>query len=112
MPCVAKARAVADKVTLRLDFTSSGLHSPFYVGIQRGWFEKAGIDLSMEDGNGSTTTVQLVGAGLFDLGLNSLGPLTVARAKGLPVISVAGFVRKGELVFWSLRRAAGRHRRT
>jgi len=99
MPCVAKARAVADKVTLRLDFTSSGLHSPFYVGIQRGWFEKAGIDLSMEDGNGSTTTVQLVGAGLFDLGLNSLGPLTVARAKGLPVISVAGFVRKGELGF-------------
>ena len=27
--------------------------------IQRGWFEKAGIDLAMEDGNGSNTTVQL-----------------------------------------------------
>lgn len=98
MPWVAKARA-ADKLTLRLDFASSGLHSPFYVGMQRGWFEKAGIDLYMEDGNGSSTTVQLVGAGLFDLGLNSLGPLTVARAKNLPVISVAGFVRKGELGF-------------
>ena len=98
MPWVARARA-ADKLTLRLDFSSSGLHSPFYVGMQRGWFDKAGIDLYMEDGNGSTTTVQMIGAGLFDLGLNSLGPLAVARAKGLPVISVAGFVRKGELGF-------------
>jgi NitT/TauT family transport system substrate-binding protein len=36
---------------------------------------------------------------LFDLGLNSLAPLAVARAKRVPVISVAGFVRKGELGF-------------
>ena len=98
MPWVSKAYA-ADKLTLRLDFTASGLHAPFYMGLARGWFEKAGIDLYMEDGNGSTTTVQLVGAGSFDLGLNSLGPLAVARSKGVPVTSVAGFVRKGELGF-------------
>jgi NitT/TauT family transport system substrate-binding protein len=98
MPWVSKA-AAADKLRLRLDFTASGLHAPFYLGLQRGWFERAGIDLSMEDGNGSSATVQLVGAGLFDLGLHSLAPLAVARAKGVPVISVAGFVRKGELGF-------------
>jgi NitT/TauT family transport system substrate-binding protein len=98
MPWVSKARA-ADKLRLRLDFTASGLHAPFYLGLQRGWFERAGIDLSMEDGNGSSATVQLVCAGLFDLGLHSLAPLAIARAKGVPVISVAGFVRKGELGF-------------
>src|SRR5438552_14883439 len=98
MPWISKARA-ADKLTLRLDFTASGLHSPFYVAMQRGWFEKAGIDLYMEDGNGSNATVQLVGAGSFDLGLNSLAPMAVARSKRIPVISVAGFVRKGELGF-------------
>jgi NitT/TauT family transport system substrate-binding protein len=98
LPWVSNARA-AGKLTLRLDFASSGLHSPLYLGMQRGWFEKAGIDLYMEDGNGSTVTVQLVAAGSFDLGLNSLGPLIIARAKGLPVISIAGFVRKGELGF-------------
>jgi NitT/TauT family transport system substrate-binding protein len=98
MPWVPKAKA-ADKLTLRLDWTASSLHSPFYVAMQKGWFEKAGIDLYMEDGNGSNTTVQLVGAGSFDLGLNSLAPMAVARSKGVPVISVAGFVRKGELGF-------------
>lgn len=97
-PWVCKANA-ADKLTLRLDFTASGLHAPFYVGLKKGWFEKAGIDLYMEDGNGSNTTVQLVAAGSFDVGLNSLAPMAVARAKGVPVISVAGFVRKGELGF-------------
>ena len=93
MPWVAKARA-ADRLTLRLDFTASGLHAPFYVGLKRGWFEKAGVDLYMEDGNGSNATVQLVGAGSFDVGLNSLAPMAVARSKGVPVTSVAGFVRK------------------
>jgi len=99
MPWVSKAHAAADKLTLRLDYTASALHSPLYLGLQRGWFERAGIDLYMEDGNGSSATVQMIGAGLFDLGLNSLGPLAIARAKGLEVISVAGFVRKGELGF-------------
>jgi NitT/TauT family transport system substrate-binding protein len=98
LPFVGKARA-ADKLTLRLDFTSSGLHAPFYVGFKRGWFEKAGIDLTMEDGNGSNATVQLVAAGTFDVGLNSLAPMAVARSKSIPVISIAGFVRKGELGF-------------
>jgi NitT/TauT family transport system substrate-binding protein len=98
LPWVSKARA-ADKLTLRLDYTASGLHAPFYLAIKHGWFEKAGIDLYMEDGNGSSATVKLVGAGSFDLGLHSLGPLAVARAMKVPVISVAGFVRKGELGF-------------
>lgn len=98
MPWVSNARA-ADKLTLRLDWTASGLHAPFYVAMRREWFQKAGIDLTMEDGNGSNTTVQLVGAGSFDLGLHSLGPMAVARSKGVPIISVAGFVRKGELGF-------------
>ena len=98
MPWVSNARA-ADKLTFRLDWTASGLHSPFYVAMQKGWFEKVGIDLAMEDGNGSNTTVQLVGAGSFDLGLHSLAPMAVARSKGVPLISVAGFVRKGELGF-------------
>ena len=97
-PWVSKANA-ADNLTLRLDFTASGLHAPFYVGLAHGWFDKAGIDLYMENGNGSTATVQLVAAGSFDLGLHSLAPLAVARAKGIPIISVAGFVRKGELGF-------------
>src|SRR5262245_27901533 len=98
IPRVSKAQA-ADKLTLRLDYTASGLHAPFYLAIKRGWFEKAGIDLYMEDDNRSSATVKLVGAGAFDLGLHSLGPLAVARAMKVPVISVAGVVRKGELGF-------------
>ena len=100
MPFVSRAKA-ADKLTLRLDFSRlSGLHAPFYLAMERGWLDKAGIDLYMEDGNGSSATVQLIGAGSFDVGLHSLAPLAVARAKGLGITSVAGFVRKGELGFF------------
>src|SRR5262249_27014345 len=48
-----------------------------------------------EDGNGSTTTVQLVGAGRFDIGHADLSPMAIGKARGLPVISVADFARQG-----------------
>ena len=56
----------------------------------------ADLDLSIEEGNGSTTTVQLIGSGQFDLGHAALAPMAIGKAKGLPVISIAGFIRRGD----------------
>ncbi len=92
---VRPARA-ADKVTVRLEWTTSGLHAPFYLALQKGWFEAAGIDLALEDGNGSTTTVQLVGSQQYDVGFAALAPMAIAKAKGLEITSFAGFCRKGD----------------
>lgn len=86
----------ADKITIRLEWTTSGLHAPFYLALQKGWFDKAGLDLALEDGNGSTTTVQLVGSQKYDVGFAALAPMAIARAKGLEVTSFAGFCRKGD----------------
>jgi NitT/TauT family transport system substrate-binding protein len=85
----------ADQLTLRLDWVTSATHMPFYLAIQRGWFKAADLDIAMEDGTGSTITVQLVGAGRFDIGHADLSPMAIARGKGVPVISVAGIVRGG-----------------
>lgn len=89
------ARA-ADKLTIRLEWTTSGLHAPIYLGLQKGWFQKAGLDLELEDGNGSTTTVQLVGNQKYDIGFAALAPMAIAHAKGLQITSFAGFCRKGD----------------
>ena len=87
----------ADKVSLKLDWTPHGMHAAIFLAQQKGWFQNAGLDVTIEDGNGSVVTVQLVAAGQFDFGHASLSPVAIARGKGIPVISVAGFVRKSDM---------------
>lgn len=86
----------ADALSLRLDWSTHGVHAPFFLAESKGWFKAADLAVTIEDGNGSTTTVQLVGAGQFDVGHAALAPMALGRGKGLPVISVASFCRKGD----------------
>jgi NitT/TauT family transport system substrate-binding protein len=87
----------AEKVSVRLDWTPWGTHAPFHLAAQKGWFRAAGLDVELEDGNGSVTTVQIVGQGRFDVGHASLAPMMIARDKGLPVRAIANFARKSDV---------------
>ena len=86
-----------EKVTVRLDWTPWGAHAPIHLAVVKGWFKDAGLDVEAQDGNGSVTTVQLVGTGNFDAGHASLAPMIIARDKGLPVKAIANFARKNDI---------------
>src|SRR5688572_1957099 len=90
----ATAAWAQDKVAVRLDWTPWGIHAGIHLAAEKGWFKQNGLDVTVEDGNGSVTTVQLVGSGRFDVGNASLAPMMIARDKGLPVRAIANFVRK------------------
>lgn len=91
------AAHAADTVKVRLDWTPWGSQAPFHLAAAKGWFTKHGLDVSLEDGNGSVTTVQIVGNGEFDIGHASLAPMAIARSKGLPVRAVAAFARQNDI---------------
>ena len=57
-PCVA-----AEAVNLVLNWTPTADHSPFYYAKAQGWYEKAGIDLTIEVGKGSGVSALKVGSG-------------------------------------------------
>jgi NitT/TauT family transport system substrate-binding protein len=52
-----------DKVTLRLDWTTLGYHAPFFLGVARGFYADAGLDVAVLEGKGSSTVINLVGNG-------------------------------------------------
>ena len=85
------------KVAVRLDWVPWAVQAPLHLAVDRGWFAERGLDVELQDGNGSVVAVQTVGAGKFDLGYASLATMAMGRAEGLPVRAVAGFVRKGDL---------------
>ncbi|RAI44426.1 ABC transporter substrate-binding protein [Rhodoplanes roseus] len=92
----APARA-ADTLTMRLEWSAYVMHLPFYLALEKGWFKAAGIDLQMEDGNGSITMVQLVGNGKFDLGHGALSSMAVGASKGLALVAVSEYLQKSPL---------------
>lgn len=93
----AHAADEAHTLTVRLDWLPSGYQAPVFMALNKGWYEKAGLDVTIVQGNGSATTVQLVGTGQYDIGIAALSNMAFARSKGMPLISLAGFFRKGDV---------------
>jgi len=91
------AADAAHTLTVRLDWLPSGYQAPIFLAAEKGWYKDAGLDVTVDQGNGSATTVQLVGAGQYDIGFATLSTMAFAVGKGLPVTSVACFFRKGDL---------------
>lgn len=93
---VARASTV-EKLSLLLDFGPQGCHGPIFLAQEKGWFRENNLEVSVQDGRGSVSTIQLVGNGQFDIGHAQLAPVAIARQNGLPVKSIAGWVRRSDL---------------
>lgn len=94
---LAGPAAAADALKVRLDWTPWGIHAPLHFAAQKGLFKKYDLDVTIDDGNGSVATVQIVGNGEYDIGHASLAPMAIARSKGIPVKAIAGFVQKNDI---------------
>jgi ABC-type nitrate/sulfonate/bicarbonate transport system substrate-binding protein len=77
-----------DKVQFRLNWILYGFHTPFYLGLERGYYKEEGIDLTIGEGQGSVRAVQTVGAKGDTFGLSDGGSVIAGVAKGAPVKAV------------------------
>lgn len=79
----------AEKVIFRTNWLFYGSHAIFFLGIDRGYYEKAGLDVVVKQGNGSGSTVRLVANGDTTFAYGSAVTMMKLAAQGAPVISVA-----------------------
>ena len=77
-----------DKVTFRLNWLLYGFHTPFYLGLERGYYRDEGIDLTIGEGQGSVRAVQTVGAKGDTFGLADGGSVVNGVTRGAPVKAV------------------------
>jgi NitT/TauT family transport system substrate-binding protein len=87
--------AAADKVTLRLDWSALGYHSPFYLAQERGYYRQAGLEVEINEGKGSNTNVQLVGRGQDTFVFADAAAAAKSASIGLPVKVIMGVFRRG-----------------
>ncbi len=95
---VAAARAQnAQRVSLRLDWVTSGYHAPYFVGIKNGYYKEQGLEVAIEPGNGSANVAQAIGNGNGDFATVDGGAMMQLVAKGLPVRSVMGLYQRNPI---------------
>jgi NitT/TauT family transport system substrate-binding protein len=85
------------KVSLRLDWVTSGYHAPYFVGIKNGYFKEQGLDVTVEPGNGSANVAQAIGNGNGDFATVDGGAMMQLVAKGLQVKSVMGLYQRNPI---------------
>jgi len=94
-----QARA-QQQVTLRLDWTALGYHAPFYLGVSRGYYRDAGLNVTVQEGKGSPAVGELVGNGTNDFGFADASTVAQLISKGLPVKMVMGIFQKSTLALF------------
>jgi NitT/TauT family transport system substrate-binding protein len=88
-------------VSLILNWTPAADHSPIYYAKSQGWYEKAGIDLSIEVGKGSAVSALKVGSGAAPFGISDLATMLVARSKGADDVALMSiYANTGRTFYW------------
>src|SRR5689334_22625380 len=97
----ATSVSAGEAVNLILNWTPTADHSPFYYAKAQGWYEKAGIDLTIETGKGSGVSSLKVGSGGSPFGIADLATMLVARSKGADAVAVMSiYANTGQTFYW------------
>src|SRR5262245_48754309 len=75
----AAETAVQTPVKVTLDWKFEGPAAPFVVAMDRGHFVAEGLDVSIEQGNGSIEPITRVASGAFDIGFGDINALIKYR---------------------------------
>ncbi|CCO08378.1 ABC transporter substrate-binding protein [Desulforamulus hydrothermalis] len=93
------------KVTVVLDWYPNTNHTGLYVAKDKGFYEQQGLAVEIiQPGQGSTAD-RLVAAGKADFGISYQESVTQARARGIPLVSIAAVLQHNTSAFASLKEA-------
>ena len=81
------------RVKLALDWYPNANHLGLYIAQEKGYFEEEGLDVTMYTPVDPSTVLQTVGSGGDDFGISYQPDVLLARAQGVPVVSIAGMVQ-------------------
>jgi NitT/TauT family transport system substrate-binding protein len=75
VPALAGAQAAATAIKFQLDWRFEGPAALFLASAAKGHYKAAGLDVSIDAGNGSGGTVTRVASGTYDMGFADLAAL-------------------------------------
>ncbi|MBC8162330.1 MAG: ABC transporter substrate-binding protein [Roseiflexaceae bacterium] len=96
----APAPAAAIKLTLAMSYVPNVQFAHFYTAVAKGYYAAEGLEITF-DYKFETESVQRVAQGSAQFGLASGDSVLLARAQGLPLVTVATNSQRFPIVFFS-----------
>lgn len=84
----------AQSVSLTLDFYPNPDHAGIYMAQKLGYFEEAGLDVSIDSPSDPAAPLKLVAAGRSDLAISYEPEVALANDQGLDVVAIAALVNR------------------
>lgn len=84
----------AQPLSLTLDFYPNADHAGIYMAKKLGYFEEAGLDVSIETPSDPAAPLKLLAAGQTDLAISYEPEVALAHEKGLDVLAVGALVNQ------------------
>jgi NitT/TauT family transport system substrate-binding protein len=88
----AQGASQPKRVSFLTNYVFHGRHSPFFVGLEKGFYKEAGFDIQIAPATGSGFVISAVEAGKADYGMAEAGPVVQAAAKGAKVRGFSVFM--------------------
>jgi len=88
------AGSEAQPLSLTLDFYPNADHAGIYMAQKLGYFEEAGLDLSIETPSDPAAPLKLVAAGESDLAISYEPEVALAHEQGLDVVAIGALVNR------------------
>ena len=75
------AIAAAEKINFQLDWIAYGRHAPYYTALDKGFYSKRGLDVSIAQGRGTLQGIRTLVAGQSQFIFQDIGVMLSVRAK-------------------------------
>ena len=82
-----------EDISIMLDWYPNAAHSAIYVAKEKGYFEDEGLNVKIEMPADTNDPLKLAATGKVDLAISYQSQALVSRAEGIPVVSIAAYVR-------------------
>lgn len=79
----------ADEVTLQLKWVTQAQFAGYYVALEKGMYEEAGLDVIIKPGGPDVAPVQVLMGGGADVMVDWMPSALAAREQGAPVVNIA-----------------------
>lgn len=80
-------------VSMALDWYPWANHTGLFIAEEKGYYDDQGLAVDIYTPSDPSTVLQTVGAGRDDFGISYQSDVLLARAAGVPVVSIAGLVQ-------------------
>ena len=89
----------ADEITLQLKWVTQAQFAGYYVAAEKGFYEEAGLDVTINPGGPDISPPQVIAGGGADVIIDWMPSALASREKGVPLVNIAQpFKRSGMML--------------